>query len=125
MTLSRILPTVVFLALAFLLLLLAPWWVLMVVAFAYGCSRARVSPGFAFWPGLLVGALIYLLGALWYGGGGELPGMLGRVFSLGSAGGLYALTALVGGLSAGAFAMLGAYARAALRPAGVPEPRAY
>ncbi len=117
MRLGKLVPILVFVALGFLLLLIAPWWMLLVVAFAYGVSRPRVSPGLAFWPGLLVGAILYLIGALWYGGGeGALAGMLGELFGLGSATGLYLLTAVLGGLSAGVFTMLGAYARAVILP---------
>ncbi len=125
MSVERAPPILAFFVLGLVMLLVGPWWLLLVVAFAYGCSRARVSPGFAFWPGLLVGALLYLLGALWYGGGdGGLAAMLGRLFGVGSAAGLYAVTVLLGGLSAGLFAMLGAYTRAVILPVARPAANA-
>lgn len=103
-------------AAAALALLLAPWWALAIVSIGFGLLWRSPSPGWVFWPGLLVGAVVYALGALWFGAGGGLGGMLGELFGLGSAAGFYALTALVGGLIAGTSALAGAYLGAVIKP---------
>lgn len=96
-------------------LLVAPWWSLAVVSSVFGLAWRAASPGLAFWPGFSVGAVAYFVGCLLYGSGG-LPDMLAELFGLGGAMGLYLVTALVGGLLAGACAMTGAYAVAAVAP---------
>ena len=103
---------------AIVVLLVAPWWSLAAVAFVFGLAWRSVSPGLAFWPGLLSGAIAFLLGAVLFSGAGgsTLPDMLGELFGLGGRGGLYAVLALVGGLLAGLSAMTGAYAGAAVKP---------
>ena len=113
---SRLISITVFFAVLLLALLLAPWWIMPLVAFGYGLWRSGASPGLEFWVGLIVGGLVYLLGALWFGSGGGLPAMLGELFSVGGAGGFYLVTALLGGLLAGLFAMFGAYTRTIVSP---------
>ena len=105
----------VYAALAVVALLLAPWWALAVVSFVFGLTWRTASPGLAFWPGLLVGGVTYLLGCLLYGATG-LPDMLAELFGLGGRWGLFSAMALLGGLLAGVTAMTGAYASAAVAP---------
>ena len=103
--------------LVLLCLLVGAWWWPAVVAFAYGVWRGRQAPGWRFWPAFLVGFLVWLLGAVWYGGGaGTLPDALAQLLGLGSAVVLHLIVALLGGLLVGLFAMLGAYGAAVIRP---------
>ena len=100
-----------------LALVFGSWWWPAVVAFAYGLWRGQIGPGWRFWPAFAVGFVVWLLGALWYGGGaGELPEALASLLGLGSAVALHFVQAIVGGLLVGTFAMLGAYALAVIRP---------
>ena len=105
-----------YLVLAVVALLLAPWWGLAVVSLLYGLAWRTTSPGLAFWPGLSVGAVAFLLGAVLFGGTGDLPDMLAELFGLGGRWSLFLVMALVGGLLAGVCAMTAAYASAVARP---------
>ena len=121
MTKSRksLLFVLVYPVVALLTLLVTPWWSLAVVSLVFGVAWRSVSPGLAFWPGLLVGASVFLVGAVFFGGAGasSLPDMLAELFGLGGRWALFAVVALVGGLVAGLSMMTGAYASATVLPA--------
>ena len=102
-------------------LAVGPWWTLAAVALVVGLVLRPRTPGVMFWPGLLAGAALWAIGALWYGAdAGELPGLVAELLGVRSALGIGAVVALVGGLTAGLFTLLGAYARAVIQ---VPKRR--
>ena len=101
-----------------LALAVGPWWGLLVVGFAVGLMLRPGYPGALFWPGFLGGAALWALGALWFGlSAGGLPALIAELLGLGSETVLGVVIAVVGGLSAGLFAMLGSYLRAVVQGA--------
>lgn len=100
---------------------LGPWYLLPAVSFAVGAALRTRTPGAMFGAGLVAGAALWAGGALWYGlSAGELPALVAELFGVGSALTLGAVVALAGGLTAGLFALLGAYSRAVVQGCSTP-----
>ncbi len=110
--------------LAFLILLVmglvvhltVSWIWFLPLSLLVGLALRPSIPGALFWSGLLAGALVWGLGALFYGSGAStLPQNIAALFGLGSAAVLALVICLVGGLSGGLFMLLGAYLRATIQ----------
>lgn len=103
-------------------LLVGPYGGLLAVGFVGGLVVRPRYPAGAFAVAFVAGAALWAAGALWFGAGaGRLPDMIAELLGVGSALSLGAVVSLVGGVSAGLFALLGTYVRLSVQ--GVPPPR--
>ena len=95
---------------------LGGWWLLAAIAFVVGLATRTRWPAALLLAGFVAGAALWALGALWFGASaGSLPSLIAQLFGVGSPLALGILVAVAGGLTAGLFASLGAYARAVVR----------
>lgn len=103
-------------------LLVGPYEGLLAVGFAGGLVVRPRYPVGVFAVTSVAGAALWAVGALWFGAdAGHLPGMIAELLGVGSALSLGVVVSLVGGVSAGLFALLGTYLRLSVQ--GVPPPR--
>lgn len=92
------------------------WIWFLPIAAVIGFAARPSIPGSLFWSGFAAGALIWAVGAIFYGsGGGELPARVADLFKLGSSFMLGLVISVVGGLSGGLFMLFGAYLRATIQ----------